>query len=165
MNFAKQQEGWRSRLITWTGTRTRAIQLSEYSTGGINDFLLSFPHFAQDSQSQERKNYLVNQNRAGGQDPAKSTSQRVQYYIPQTYDSAQLSRVQLFENPWAVARQGPLSMRSPGKNTGVGCHFLLQGIFTTQGWNPHLLLGRQILYHWATREAVQCLRNTKIIIT
>ena len=29
----------------------------------------------------------------------------------------------------------------PGKNTGVGCHFLLQGIFLTQGWNPGLL-------HW-----------------
>ena len=25
-----------------------------------------------------------------------------------------------------------------GKNTGVGCHFLLQGIFATQGSNPHL---------------------------
>ena len=30
---------------------------------------------------------------------------------------------------------------SPGKNTGVGCHFLLQGIFPTQGVNPGLL-------HW-----------------
>ena len=30
---------------------------------------------------------------------------------------------------------------SPGKNTGVGCHFLLPGIFLAQGWNPHLL-------HW-----------------
>ena len=28
---------------------------------------------------------------------------------------------------------------SPGKNTGVGCQFLLQGIFLTQGLNPHLL--------------------------
>ena len=28
---------------------------------------------------------------------------------------------------------------SPGKNTGVGCCFLLQGIFLTQGSNPHLL--------------------------
>ena len=27
----------------------------------------------------------------------------------------------------------------PGKNTGVGCHSLLQGIFPTQGLNPHLL--------------------------
>ena len=28
---------------------------------------------------------------------------------------------------------------SPGKNAGVGCHFLLQGIFLTQGLNPRLL--------------------------
>ena len=28
---------------------------------------------------------------------------------------------------------------SPGKNTAVGCHFLLQGIFPTQGSNPHCL--------------------------
>ena len=42
---------------------------------------------------------------------------------------------------------------SPGKNTGVGCHVLLQGIFSTQGLNPGLLHCRQILYHWATREA------------
>ena len=28
---------------------------------------------------------------------------------------------------------------SPGKNTGVGCHFLLQGIFPTQVSNPLLL--------------------------
>ena len=27
----------------------------------------------------------------------------------------------------------------PGKNTGVGCHFVLQGLFLTQGSNPHLL--------------------------
>ena len=35
---------------------------------------------------------------------------------------------------------------SLGKNTGVGCHFLLQGIFMTQGSNPGLLICRQILY-------------------
>ena len=29
----------------------------------------------------------------------------------------------------------------PGKNTGVGCHFLLQRIIPTQGWNTYLL-------HW-----------------
>ena len=34
---------------------------------------------------------------------------------------------------------------SPDKNTGVGCHFLLQGIFPTQGWNPGLLHCRQSL--------------------
>ena len=31
------------------------------------------------------------------------------------------------------------SWSSPGKNTGVGFHFLLQGIFLNQGSNPHLL--------------------------
>ena len=33
---------------------------------------------------------------------------------------------------------------SPGKKTGVGSHFLLQGIFPTQGWNP----GLSHLLHW-----------------
>ena len=36
---------------------------------------------------------------------------------------------------------------SPGKNTGVGCHALLQGIFPTQRWNPGLPHCRLILYH------------------
>ena len=35
---------------------------------------------------------------------------------------------------------------SPGKNTGVGSHFFLQGIFPTQGSNPGLLYCRQTLY-------------------
>ena len=36
---------------------------------------------------------------------------------------------------------------SQGKNTGVGCHAILQGIFPTQGSNPGLLHCRWILYH------------------
>ena len=36
---------------------------------------------------------------------------------------------------------------SPGKNTGVGFHALLQGIFPTQGSNPSLPHSRWILYH------------------
>ena len=39
------------------------------------------------------------------------------------------------------------SWASPGNNTGVGCHFLLQGIFPTQESNLGLLPCRQILYH------------------
>ena len=35
----------------------------------------------------------------------------------------------------------------PGKSTGVGCHFLLQGVFPTQGWNLGLPHCRQMLYH------------------
>ena len=36
---------------------------------------------------------------------------------------------------------------SPGKKTGVGCHFLLQGILPTQGSNLGLLNCRQTLYY------------------
>ena len=42
-----------------------------------------------------------------------------------------------------VAHQSPL-WDSPGKNIGVGCRFLLQGIFLTQGLNSSLLC----LLHW-----------------
>ena len=51
---------------------------------------------------------------------------------------------------------------SPGKNTGVGCHALLQGIFPTQGSNPHLLWllhYRRILYCWATRKALDSVHH------
>ena len=34
----------------------------------------------------------------------------------------------------------------PGKSTGVGCHFFLQGIFLTQGSNPGFLRYKQMLY-------------------
>ena len=44
-----------------------------------------------------------------------------------------------FMAPWTVAHQTPVPWESPGKNAGVGCHFLLQGIFVTQGLNPCLL--------------------------
>ena len=46
--------------------------------------------------------------------------------------------------PW------PARLICPGKNTGVGCHALLQGIFLIQGLNQcllHLLHWQQVLYH------------------
>ena len=39
----------------------------------------------------------------------------------------------------------PMYYSLPGKSTGVGCHFLLQGIFPTQGSNPGLPHSRQTL--------------------
>ena len=44
--------------------------------------------------------------------------------------------VQLFAAPRTVIHQALLSMEFPGKDPGVGCHFLLQGIFPTQGLSP-----------------------------
>ena len=60
---------------------------------------------------------------------------------------------------------------SPGKNTGVGCHALLQEIFPTQGLNPGLLLYRWILYclshqgsphsvSWKHIQQVTCIKIT-----
>ena len=66
------------------------------------------------------------------------------------------SHVKLFVTLWAVSHQDPLSIDSPGKNIGVGCHFLLQGIFLTRQLNSHLLRllnCRQSVYCWATGEA------------
>ena len=51
----------------------------------------------------------------------------------------------LVSNSLGPYRLGPAKLPCPwdfpGKNTEVGCHFLLQWIFLTQGWNLHLL-------HW-----------------
>ena len=50
-------------------------------------------------------------------------------------------------NPMDCSPPGsPVHGDSPGKNTGVRCHALLQGIFPTQRCNPGLLYWRQILY-------------------
>ena len=55
-----------------------------------------------------------------------------------------------FVIPWTVVRQAPLSRSFSGKNTGVGCHFLLQGIFPTRDWtfiSWVFCVGRWVLYH------------------
>ena len=63
-----------------------------------------------------------------------------------------LSRVRLFMTPQTLAidTRHQLTILCPwdfpGKNTGVGCHFLLHGIFPTQGSNLGLLHCRKILY-------------------
>ena len=58
---------------------------------------------------------------------------------------------------------------SPGKNTGVGSHSLLQGIFLTQGLNLGLLQCRQILYHLGhqgktiSRKSVSLIYNDSVV--
>ena len=59
-----------------------------------------------------------------------------------------LSRARLFATPWTVACTKLLRPWDfLGKSTGVGCRFLLQGIFPTQGSNPGLPHCRQTFYH------------------
>ena len=52
---------------------------------------------------------------------------------------------------------------SPGKNTGVGCHFLFQGIFPTQGSNPSLLHCRQMLYPLSHQGSPEYTKNHWIL--
>ena len=61
--------------------------------------------------------------------------------------------------PCAIACQAPLSMKFSRQEYWSGLPFpsrdFLHGIFPTQGSNPHLLHCRKIIYHWATREALE----------
>ena len=58
-----------------------------------------------------------------------------------------LSCVRLFVTPRTVQPARLLcAWDSPGRNTRVGCHSLLQRVFPTRGLNPGLLHFRQILY-------------------
>ena len=74
-----------------------------------------------------------------------------------------LSRVQLFATPWTI----PTRLLGPwhflGKSTGVGCHFLLQGIFPTQGSNPGFPHCKQTLYRLSHQEALKRHRQLKNI--
>jgi len=71
-----------------------------------------------------------------------------------------LSHVWLFATRWTRACQSPLSWNFPGKNTGVGCHFLLQGIFPTQEWNLCLLS----LLHWQGDSLKLCHRESPFVL-
>ena len=52
-----------------------------------------------------------------------------------------------YVTPWTISQPGSFCpWVSPGMRTGGGCHILLQGIFPTQGSNPHLL---QLLHRQA----------------
>ena len=64
-----------------------------------------------------------------------------------------LSRVQHFATPWTVPVKLLHPWDFPFKSTGMGCDFLLQGIFPTQGSNPGLLHCRQTLYILSHRGA------------
>ena len=76
----------------------------------------------------------------------------VQYFSLSDDVLSRFSHVQLCVTLRTAACQAPQSMPwSPGKGTGVGCHFLLQETFPTQGLNLCLLrltcIGRRVLYH------------------
>ena len=77
--------------------------------------------------------------------------QRHQQYFHDSVRVQLLIRVRLFAALWTVAPKILYPWNFPGKNTEMGCHFLCQGIFPTQGLNPgplqvlHCLAGSFLL--------------------
>ena len=65
-----------------------------------------------------------------------------------------LNCVQLFATRWTVVHKLLCPWHFPGGNTGVGCHFLLQQIFPTQGLKlPFLRRQAESFFTSATGEA------------
>ena len=60
----------------------------------------------------------------------------------------------------------PVHGDSPGKNTGVGCHAILQGIFPTQESNPGLPHCRRILYYLSHQLLLlSCFSRVRLFVT
>ena len=78
----------------------------------------------------------------------KMLSRLVITFLPRSKEKKvkSLSRVRLLVTPWTIANQDPPSMGFSRQKYWSGCHFLLQGIFPTQGSNPGLPHCRQTLY-------------------
>ena len=83
-----------------------------------------------------------------GREPTLSKAREVTFLsrLPSRKKGKALSRVRLFVTPQTESTRLLHPWDFPGKSTGVGCHFLLQRIFLTQGLNPGHLHYRQMLY-------------------
>ena len=74
----------------------------------------------------------------------ESYTENYKILAKETEGMCSLSCVQPLPTLWTVAHQAPLSIRFSQQENWDGCHFLLQGIFLTQGLNLHLLH----ILHW-----------------
>ena len=63
----------------------------------------------------------------------------MQWYLTCVWNSQQLRHLHLFATPWTVPTRLLCLWNFSAMSISVGCHFLLQGIFPTQGLNPRLL--------------------------
>ena len=66
-----------------------------------------------------------------------------------------LSHICLFVTPWTTEQRALQSMDFPGKNTGAGCHFLVQGILLAQGSMLAYSLPTRILTEFVMREGTK----------
>ena len=109
------------------------LGISELKWMGMGDFNLDDHYFYYCGQESLRRNGVVL--------TVKKKSKKYSVY----YVLSHFSHFQHFVTLWTIACQALPSMGFSRQATGVGCHFLLQGIFLTQGSNPSLLHSRQTL--------------------
>ena len=83
--------------------------------------------------------------------------------LPHPLPSIRTNFTSFHQQSYALADSFLCPWNSPGKNTGVDSHSLLQGIFLTQGSNPGLLHDGQILYYLSHHGSpLQCIMCVKI---
>ena len=76
------------------------------------------------------------------------------YQTVSVYMLSCFSCVWLFATLWTVACRLLCPWDSPGKNTGVGCHALLQGSSRTSNQTCISWIAGRFFIHWATWEAL-----------
>ena len=130
-----QNEGGQGRISAW---RTLLPHLSQAAWGCGQTGGLETGHLGPDSDSVKHMVTLDKPCPSLGSSSSSSMMRRLSIT-----HSLWLTLV----TPWTAAHPTHLSWDFPSKNTGVGGHSLLQGIFPTQGSNLGLLPCREILYH------------------
>ena len=146
---------------TWAGC------LGSYSSlmGDLSDFCLNFQvsfhliasHVGHNSLEYE-KFELIRYTGVKNLLPWKGLGNLRKFpkYVFGVHSARVLSHVWLFGTLWTVAHKVLCPLNFSVKNTGVGCHFLLQGIFLTQGSNPCLMCPLtyilcEFFTHWVIR--------------
>ena len=135
----------------------------------LNKVYLTIEHYGVNLQKQCNSTPLLKQwypcKQVAGQADARWTQLfRSGKHTNFSYKLKSLSRIQLFVTPWTGAYQEFLHpWNSPGKKTAVGCHFLLQGIFLTQGSNSGLYIVGRHFTIWATWEAVRVIPSFQFL--
>ena len=101
-----------------------------------------FFRFGQNLCSKETHNMRLSLQKGAGKNTTRERKDHEYHFFALANDQSKCiaSHLPLFETPWTVLCQVPLFMEL----SRVGCHFLLQGIFLTQGLNPSLLH----VLHW-----------------
>ena len=137
--YKKLRLVWRDELPTWT--------LIFCSPGGPSTFLVAphhFPYLKTLAFFRVDSSYLFSIYFLW----ASSVSMVTIHYICFCCCALLFNCVQFFATPWTVCSLPGSSVHgdSPGRNIGVGCHALPQGIFPSQGSNLGLLHCRWFLY-------------------